>query len=320
MKKNTWFVTGGAGFIGSHLILKLLEFNIKVICVDISSKNISAMKIWLKKNIANNKIKNLTIYKKDISNFNSISKIIKKHKFSILVNLAAISSISEATHKPQKLFEINVLGFLNLLENINTKITKKIIYASSSSVYGKFSNKSNTENQDLFPISRYGMSKLLNEKIAEIYGITKKINIVGLRFFNIYGERQIFKGNVSGVIPKWIDALKKNKEIIIHNNKNISRDFCYIDDVISAIISCSKLNINQKNANIFNIGYGKSIGVYRLFNLIKKMTKSKNFAVKFDKVSSESIIESGASISKAKIQLKYRPRFDIVSGLKNLLN
>ena len=119
MKRNTWFITGGAGFIGSHLILKLLELNVKVICVDISSKNIFAMKAWLAKNISRKKFNNLTVYRNDISDFTSVNKIINKHKFSVLVNLAAISSISEATKKPQKLFEINVLGFLNLLESIN---------------------------------------------------------------------------------------------------------------------------------------------------------------------------------------------------------
>jgi UDP-N-acetylglucosamine 4-epimerase len=213
MKRNTWFITGGAGFIGSHLILKLLELNVKVICVDISSKNIFAMKAWLAKNISRKKFNNLTVYRNDISDFTSVNKIINKHKFSVLVNLAAISSISEATKKPQKLFEINVLGFLNLLESINSKITKKIIYASSSSVYGKYSTKKNTENQKLFPISRYGVSKLLCEQISEIYSAAKNTEIIGMRFFNIYGERQIFKGDNSGVIPKWVHALKYNKKI-----------------------------------------------------------------------------------------------------------
>ena len=319
MKQNTWFIAGGAGFIGSHLILELLKSNMKVICIDNNRKNIISMNKWLYKNISSKKIKNLIIYKSDISNLNEIREIIKKYKFEILVNLAAISSIKEADKKPQKLFKTNVLGFLYLLESINHKITKKVIYASSSAVYGKFSTKKNSEKQKLFPISKYGQSKLLCEKIAETYSITKNINIIGLRFFNIYGERQIFKGSISGVIPKWINALKYNKKVIIHNNKNICRDFCYIGDVVQSIINCSIVKKNNIKSSVFNIGSGESISVFHLFNLIKKLTKSKSSFIKYSKAPIGTVIKSGALINKAKKQLNYYPKFNIISGLRNFL-
>ena len=310
---KVWLIFGGSGFIGKNLILDLVKTN-KIICVDFDKKNNSD----LLKLLNQREKKNLTLIRKSIVNYYDIENIFKKYYFDIIINLAALTSVNETTQYPKKTKEINIKGFKNILNLMQKYKKEKIIYASSSAVYGE-NNFVNNEKMKLKPKSLYGKTKFENEKKAnEFY---KKFNIlsVGLRFSNIYGKYQKSNSLYSAVISKWMHLLKLRKSIIIHDNKKILRDFCHVSDVVSSIkLSYNYLEKNHK-AEIFNIAYGSSISLKVLLDNILQTLKKKNKHVKAqikeEKTPKQNIIVSKISIKKAKIKLKYKPQIDIKRGL-----
>ena len=310
---KVWLIFGGSGFIGTNLILSLIKKN-KIICVDSSKKN----NLNLLRLLTKNEKKKIIIINKSIINYQNIEHIFKNHKFDIIVNLAALTSINECTLNPNKTYAINVKGFKNILNSMKKFKKDKIIYASSSAVYGENRFK-NTEKTKLNPKSFYGKTKIENEKIALEFFKKYKISSIGIRFSNIYGKYQRFHSLYSVVITKWINLIILKKQIIFHDNKNILRDFCHVSDVIKSIkLSCKYIEKNNK-AEIFNIAYGKSISLnvlYKnIFHFLNKKNKDIKPNIKIGKTPRENIIVSRISITKAKRKLLYNPNVNIKKGL-----
>ena len=264
-------ITGCAGFLGFHLSKKLLEKkNVKVIGID-NVNNYYSILLKKKRLSILQKKKNFKFYKKDISNYTQINNIFKKHKFDLIFHLAAQAGVRYSIENPQAYHKSNYLGFFNIAEISRQHKIKKIIYASSSSVYGESNKFPLTEDQIINPKNVYSLSKKNNEETAEIFSKYYNIKFIGLRLFTIYGEW----GRPDMLIMKYILASIKNRKFYLNNFGNHYRDFTYIDDVVNQIIKLSRINIKKKNI-IINVCNGKSVSLkYILGSLDKKFKQPK---------------------------------------------
>ncbi len=311
-KKFTWLITGGAGFIGSNLIKFLIKKKQNIICID-------NLETGFKKNINYKNYKNFKFLKIDIRKLKSSN--LKKKKIDFIIHLAALGSVPRSFNNPQKTNSVNVDGSLNIIKICQEIKCKKLVFASSSSIYGNSKKNIKSENDRQNPISPYGVSKATFENYAEILANFYKLKIIGLRFFNVFGPNQNEKGAYSAVIPKWLGLLNKDKTIQINGDGTTSRDFTYIDNVVNAIIlSCFKNTNNY--FEIFNIACQKTINLnYVLKKLVyymrlnKKKIKIKNLPFK-----KGDIKMSLANINKAKKLLNYKPMIQFDQGLEIYIN
>ena len=270
MKNNYIIVTGSSGFIGYHVVKNLLAQNLKIIGID-NHNNYYDPKIKLKRKKLLIKDKNYQFFKIDIKNKDKLMNIFKKFKPKVVINLAAQAGVRYSFDKPQKYIDSNITGFTNILEIMKNLKLQNLIYASSSSVYGNSKKFPFKENQGLNPLNFYGQTKLLNEKIAQIYQKNFKINTIGLRFFTIYGPI----GRPDMFIPKIISKLKKRKTIELYNKGNHFRDFTYVEDV-AKIINKIVRNINKtKLFDVYNICNGKSYNIKKIIKIIENETNLK---------------------------------------------
>ena len=293
-------ITGGAGFIGSHLVDRLIAEGHKVVVID----NLSTGK---KENL-NSKAK---FYKIDIQN-QKISQIFKIEQPEIVFHLAAQIDVRKSIANPIEDAKINILGTLNLLESCQKSKVKKFIFASSIGVYGEPKELPIKENHPLNPIAPYSIEKLTIEKYLNFYQ-TQGLNFVSLRYANIYGPRQQSTGE-GGVIAIFIDKLLKKKKPIIFGSGKQTRDFLYVDD---AVLAATK-SLKAPSGSIFNVGTNKEITINNLLSLISNILKVKTKPV-FQPPRQGEIIRSRIDYSKIKKELNWQPRYNLDRGLKETI-
>ena len=259
-------ITGACGFIGFHTSLKLLKNN-KITGID-NINNYYSTKLKRKRLsiLLNNK--NFTFKKLDIRNKNSFKSLSKD--FDIIIHLAAQAGVRYSILKPREYLENNIVGFFNILEFARTLKTKLVIYASSSSVYGENNNFPINEKNILKPKNIYALSKENNEHMAEIYANFYNLNLIGLRFFTIFGEW----GRPDMLIMKFLTSLFSKKEFKLNNNGNHHRDFTYIQDVVEIIEILIK-NKKKVSHKIFNICSNSPIKITKIIDTIQKKIKKK---------------------------------------------
>jgi UDP-glucuronate 4-epimerase len=264
-------VTGCAGFIGFHLCQHLLQKKYKVYGVD--NLNNYYPPIFKKKRLnVLKKNKNFFFKKIDISNNKKISTFFQLNKFDIIFNLAAEPGVRNSISYPEKYIYPNIIGFFNIINLARKHKIKKIIYASSSSVYGNSRVFPILEDYEKIPESFYAFSKHANEQMAEVYSKNYNINFVGLRFFTIFGEW----GRPDMLIAKVISACIKNKKFDLNFYGKHKRDFTYIADAIDMIEKVYKKNLKQKHS-IFNICSNSPISLKRIVNIFKMHFKNIKF-------------------------------------------
>ena len=257
-------ITGCAGFIGFHLSKYLLKKNYSVYGVD-------SLNDYYSVEYKRKRLKILKGFKKfqfdnsDISDFKKTKKIFDKNKFKLVINFAAQAGVRYSISNPKEYIKSNIDGFSNILELCRLKKIKRLIYASSSSVYGDKKNFPIKETEKCNPKNIYSLSKRNNEEMAEIYSEYYNLKITGLRFFTIYGEW----GRPDMFILKYLLAIKNNKIFNLNNYGNHQRDFTYIDDVIQVIGQL--LNKKQsKNHEIFNICSNKPIKLSLILKVLNE--------------------------------------------------
>ena len=261
------FITGVGGFIGFSLAKQLLESNHKVIGIDNLDTYYSS--IYKKNRIKKIKsYKNFTFYKMDLNNKKRLKKIFSSKKIKVVIHFAAQAGVRYSLKNPTKYINSNVNGFFNLIENCRTYKIKKIIYSSSSSIYGEPKRFPVKETDNLNPINIYGLTKKFNEELADIYSKTYKMNFVGLRFFTVYGPW----GRPDMFIFKLLKCAKQNKFFELNNFGKHQRDFTFIDDVVNIIKKLINKKIYSQNQK-FNICSGNSIGLNKILHEISKYTK-----------------------------------------------
>ncbi len=290
-------VTGGAGFIGSHLVDRLIKENHKVVVVD---------------NLSTGKKENLNpkarFYQIDIQD-TEISQIFQKEKPEVVFHFAAQIDVRKSVEDPMSDAKINILGSLNLLDNCKKYKVKKFIFSSSVGVYGEPKTLPVKENHPLNPIAPYPITKLAIEKYLN-YFQTQGLDFVSLRYSNIYGPRQS-SGGEGGVVAIFIDKILKGERPIIFGNGKQTRDFLYVDDAVKAAI----LALNAPSSSIYNVGTNKEIAINDLLELLSKILKVKVKPI-FQSLRQGEIIKSRTDYSKAKKELNWQPKYNLEEGLE----
>lgn len=300
-------VTGGAGFIGSHLCEKLINLGFNVICVDnfdkfydpaIKEDNISKI-------TGNRKFK---LFRADICDLNQIDDVFSKNNVELVIHLAARAGVRPSIKDPLLYGKVNVTGTVNLLECCKNHNISKIIFASSSSVYGgnrkiPFSEDDNVDR----PISPYAATKRAGELICHTYYSLYGINVFCFRFFTVYGPRQ----RPEMAIHKFTRQILGGKQIELFGNGSSSRDYTYIDDVISGIANSLD---RVKGYEIINLGNSNSVKLINLVSLIEDIAGRKA-NIKFIENQPGDVFMTYADIRKARKMLKYSPETNIKDGL-----
>ena len=303
-------VTGGAGFIGSHLVDRLIKENHKVVVID----NLSTGK---KVNL-NKKAK---FYKIDICS-PCISEIFKKEKPQVVFHYAAQIDVRKSVENPIEDAKINILGSLNIIQNfirINPpnqpkSVFKKIIFASSGAIYGDTDIIPTSENHFPRPLTPYGITKLSIEKYLDYYYKIFGLPFTSLRLANVYGPRQNSKGEAE-VVAIFIDKMLSDKQPIINGSGQQTRDFVYVSDVIEANI----LAMKENKVGVFNIGTAKETNINTIFRKLKKMTNSKCRKVHgLAKFAEQK--RSCLDFQKAKKELGWKPKYSLEKGLETTVN
>ncbi|MBU3968913.1 GDP-mannose 4,6-dehydratase [Patescibacteria group bacterium] len=309
---NTILITGGAGFIGSNLIEKILSDNkYRVVCVDNFDNNYDPS--FKKDNISLFlKNKSFILYRSDISKRDNLLKIFKKEKPDYIIHLAAKTDTRKAIDAPYDYVSTNVVGTLNLLDLAKDFKIKKFIFASSSSVYGN-KNKApfSEENNISYPLSPYGATKKMGEMLAYNYYYNFGLNVVCLRIFNAYGERN----RPDLVLYKWTKNILQRKSIEMSGRGEKIRDFTYVGDIVRGILLSLKSNIKY---DIINLGNSKPISLQKLLNIVEKEIGIK--AKIRNRPSNKSSVEmTCADISKARKILKWKPETELKDGINKLV-
>ena len=291
-------VTGGAGFIGSHLVDKLINEGNKVLVID----NLSAGR---RENI-NPKAK---FFKLDIRDFKRIKPLFKGIDF--IFHLAAIPRVPLSVKDPILTSDVNILGTVNVFKAAADNKVKRVIFASSSSVYGNQKKLPLKEKTTPCPISPYGLQKLVAEQFAKLFTLLYNIPIVSLRYFNVFGPRIDFDSDYSLVIGKFLRLKKQGRPLTIFGDGNQTRGFCYVDDVVRATIMSAKSN-KIKGGEIINIGSSDSQSV----NYLAKIIGGKK---KYLPVREGDVLHTKADISLAKKILGWTPTVSFEEGIRRTI-
>lgn len=294
-------VTGGAGFIGSHLVERLLGEGRQVIIVD----DLSEGKL---DNLPKNP--NLQFHKKSI--LDEIGNLFKG--VDTVFHLAALPRPELSIRDPKPANKVNVEGTLNILLNCRDNGVKRIVFASSASVYGEQAKYPSTEKMTPNPMSPYGLHKLIGEQYCQLFEKIYGLETNCLRFFNVYGKRMPPEGEYASLIPAVIKHLKNNQPATIYGDGEQIRDFIYVGDVIDALILASSAKISGE---VFNIGYGQNISVNDIYQLVcDKLHKT------IKPIHKPARIEPRVTLSdctKAHKLLGWRPKISFDEGLEKLL-
>ena len=304
MKNKNILITGGLGFIGSHISNRLLKDN-NVTIID----NLSTGKL----NYLNNpQHENLTLIQKDL---NSLDLNLNLKNIDYVFHLAAMISVPLSVEKPIICHMENVTTTVNLLDACVKNDVKKVIFSSSSAIYGKNMNLPLKETELPMPTSPYASSKACCELYLKSFHENYGLNYTALRYFNVFGPKQDKNSPYAAVIPNFINAILCNRQPIIYGNGKQTRDFVYVEDVANANISSCKSNFN----GILNVASGKKITINQLYEIVKKTMKTE-IKAKYLPERAGDIKDSQADISNLnKIELKINTN-DFEKQLYNTIN
>ena len=305
-------VTGGAGFIGSHIVDELTEEGFDVTVID----NLDTGRL---ENVAHHQNKkDFHFIRGDIRNFHLLKETMKD--IDAVFHEAALASVTLSVKNPILTNDINVGGTLNLLKACCDLGVKRFVFASSAAIYGEGKSPLKKEDDTLNPTSPYGVSKLAAEKYVRVFYKAYSLETVCLRYFNVYGPKQNvdIHGSYGGAISIFINRILKGLPPKIYGDGEQTRDFVYVKDVVEA----NMLALNRKNATgeVFNIATGKNISINQVANTLRDVmnrTDLKNIHVN---PRPTDIRHGYADISKAQKTLGYNPKFSIKEGLTALVN
>lgn len=304
-------VTGGAGFIGSHIVEYLLNHGIKYVRIldNLSTGSKANIEPFIEK------FSNIEFVWGDIRNLETCRKACKN--IDVICHQAALGSVPRSIDNPLDSHDVNVNGFINILVAAKENYIKRIVYASSSSVYGTNNKSVKIEDENGEPLSPYAVTKYVDELYANIFCRTYNMECIGLRYFNVFGPRQNPDGVYAAVIPKFIKSVVKNESPIINGDGTYSRDFTYVDNVVHANLLALTTNNTKCFGQVFNVGTNNSVSINELFDLIKNFVNKGDCKAIYGPNRQGDVPYSNASVDKITTLLGYRPKIYFVDGLKN---
>jgi UDP-glucose 4-epimerase len=295
-----FIVTGGAGFIGNNIVRQLIKQSHTPIVIDSLYRG----------NIENISSLDVEFHKIDIRDFDQLRDILKNSDG--IFHEAALTDVQESFTKQQEYIDVNVKGTENIFR-IAKEFDLKVVYASSSSVYGNPKKIPISENSERNPINPYGKTKLEDEFLAEKYS-KDNVSIIGLRYFNVYGKGQT--GSYAGVITKFINRLKQEKSPIIFGSGTQLRDFIFVEDVALANISAMQSNVEN---GFFNIGTGITTSVQQLAKIMIE-TSGLKLEPQYEKALDGDVQSSQADTSLTESVLKWKHSVELREGLSKIFH
>jgi nucleoside-diphosphate-sugar epimerase len=305
-------VTGGAGFIGSHLVDKLLKLGFEVSIID----NFSTGRLENINGALCNK--NCHLIKGDIRDTALVKRVMSG--VDAIFHEAALISIAQSIEDPLLGSDINIMGTLNLIKAAVNARVKRFIFASSAAVYGEAITFEKVETMPTNPTSPYGVTKLAVEKFLRVFAGLNGLEAVSLRYFNVYGPRQnsSINGQYGGVISIFLNRLVNNLSPEIHGNGEQTRDFVYVQDVVEA--NMCALKCRNAVGEVFNVGSGNRTSVNQVAEQLKVILNKQSVLNIYNEPRLGDVQHCYAQISKAISGLKWRPHYSFEDGLKALVN
>jgi UDP-N-acetylglucosamine 4-epimerase len=306
-------LTGGAGFIGSNLVEKLLENHqiekVKVLD-NLSTGNILNLKEFL----GNPKFE---FIEGDIRNKEACFSA--SEGMDAICHQAALGSVPRSINDPQTTHDVNVNGFINILESARLNNIKRIVYASSSSVYGDLTASPKIESRRGSLLSPYAASKMTNELYAEAFSKTYDLQLIGLRYFNVFGPKQNPEGPYAAVVPLFIKAAVQNISPVINGDGTITRDFTPIQNVVQINLKGLLKEMNGNFSHVFNVACGQTTDLNKMWSYIKEITGA-SVDANYGPNRKGDILNSLADISLAKTVLGYEPDTDLSGTLAKTIS
>ncbi len=318
---RTWLVTGVAGFIGSNLLEELLSLGQRVVGLDDFSTGFQTNIDDVLAVPASSK-GSFRLIRGDIRDLVACRKACKGVDY--VLHHAALGSVPRSIDDPTLSNSVNVDGFLNVLLAAHEARVKRVVYASSCAVYGDSEMLPLTEESSGSLLSPYAATKLTNEVYAAVFQRVYEMQIIGLRYFNIFGPRQDPKGAYAAVIPKWIESLLNGEKCDINGDGETSRDFCYVANVTQANLLAATSDRTTESAEIYNVGNGRETTLNELFRMIRlglvgfQPSISASQPV-YGAFRDGDIRRSFADITKIRQHLEYEPTHSIAQGLGQAL-
>jgi len=308
LSELSFLVTGGAGFIGSNLVAYLLKYGAK--------------KVRVLDNLSNGYKENIEEFlshpsfefmEGDIRDLDTCKKALEEIDY--VSHQAALGSVPRSINNPILSNDVNVSGFLNMLvAQKDSNTVKRLVYAASSSTYGDSKSLPKVEDVIGKPISPYAVTKLVNELYADVFHKTYGVEIIGLRYFNVFGPKQSPNGAYAAVIPLFMQSLQDKNSPTIHGDGGQTRDFTYVENAVQANVRAmfaSEKAINE----VFNIAFGDRISLNELWSDLKEISRI-DLEAKYGDPRKGDVRDSLADINKAKKLLEYNPLFSVKDGLK----
>jgi UDP-N-acetylglucosamine 4-epimerase len=324
--QRTWLVTGAAGFIGSHLVERLLSLGQRVIGCDNfatgSAKNVQAVKDA----VSPDKAALYTFFEQDIRDRAGTVELIDRHVPQVILHQAALGSVPRSIADPVTSHEANVDGFLNVLDGARLAGVKRFVYASSSSVYGDIGEGAKVEGTIGNPLSPYAATKRIDEVYAQVYGRVYGMETIGLRYFNVFGPRQDPAGPYAAVIPRWLAAMVRKEPIVIFGDGSTSRDFCFVANVVQANILAASVTAPEVLNGVVNVACGATTTLLQLQSMLRVAVakvmgcdSSEIPEPRHEPFRKGDVPHSLADISLAREKLGYFPTHSVEEGIEELV-
>ncbi|MCB1234820.1 MAG: SDR family oxidoreductase [Verrucomicrobiae bacterium] len=321
--RRRWLVTGAAGFIGSNILEILLSIGCEVTGLDNFESGFRKNLDDVRRRVGEENWARFREIEGDIRDLETCREACDTAE--VVIHLAALGSVPSSISHPHHTTSANVGGFVNMLTAAKDTGVRRVVYASSCSVYGNEPTLPKREDSPLQPLSPYALSKQINEQYADMFGRCYGLETVGLRYFNVYGPRQDPGGAYAAVIPIFFDTLLKGEPVFINGDGETSRDFCHVRDVAQANLLAGTLEKPSAVNSVFNIGSGARTS---LNELIEKMTvvirttypdRELTPEVIHREFRSGDVTHSLSDITRAREQLGYRPSVTLDEGLSRIV-
>jgi UDP-N-acetylglucosamine 4-epimerase len=316
---RTWLVTGVAGFIGSHLLKTLLRLDQKVVGLDNFVTGSPEGLQSVRNAVSETQWQRFTFHEGSVTDLETCRAATEGVDY--VLHKAGFVSVPLSIEQPASCHDVNVTGTHNVLLAARDNRVRRVIYASSSAVYGDDERMPKIEGQIGRPLSPYGASKLIGELYAALFGNHYGLECIGLRYFNVFGPHQNPFGGYAAVIPQWITTLLEGRECHIHGDGTATRDFCHVANVVQANLLAATTPNPAAIGQVYNVALGGSTTLTALYSMISAqlaaIRKVAPRAIHYGPPRAGDILHSSADISAIRRDLNFAPEISVEEGLES---